>query len=274
MHKAAVRGAALIAGILTLIDCRLPDPPPRYDHVVVVVEENHDAQQVMGSPYFASLADRGVSFASFFGITHPSQPNYIGLFSGDTHGVTDDGHHDLSGPNLALALENAGLSFAGYSESLPSAGYRGDTAGPYRRKHNPWASFTNVPDTVNHPFTDFPADFSQLPTVSIVVPNQDNDMHDGTIAAADAWLRTNLDAYARWAVSHNSLFIVTFDECAGGKPVSTTPIATVIVGAHVPPRTVLTARVTLYSLLRMLLEMYDLDLLGEAESANRIAIWN
>ena len=95
---------------------------PRYDHVVLIIEENHSLSQVAESPYLASLASRGVFFTRSFAVAHPSQPNYLALFSGSTHGVQDDGHYDLSGPNLALSLASAGLTFVGYSESLPRAG--------------------------------------------------------------------------------------------------------------------------------------------------------
>jgi uncharacterized protein (DUF1501 family) len=63
--------------------------------------------------------------------------------------------------------------------------------------------------------TEFPAaDFAALPTVSFVVPNLANDMHDGSVGAADNWLKTNIGSYATWAMSHNSLLIVTWDEDA------------------------------------------------------------
>src|SRR5262249_9073419 len=145
-------------------------------------------------------------------VSHPSEPNYLALFSGSTQGVTDDGHYDFTGPNLARSLLNAGLSFGGYSEDLPFTGFTGDSSGAYARKHNPWVSFTNLPASLNMPFSSFPSDYSQLPTVSIVVPNQNNDMHDGSIADGDAWLQSNLDSYAQWAQAHNSLLIVTWDE--------------------------------------------------------------
>ncbi len=93
---------------------------PRYDHVVVVIEENHGASQVMGSPYFSELASRGASFRDMHGVTHPSEPNYLALFSGSTQGVRDDSSYDLDAPNLATRLVDAGLSFAIYSEGLPA----------------------------------------------------------------------------------------------------------------------------------------------------------
>src|SRR5262249_878612 len=155
--------------------------------------------------------------------------NYLDLFSGSNQGVvnTDVRPTNLpfTTPNLGAQLRSAGLSFVGYSESLPSAGFDGDgfttVAGQaqYVRKHNPWANWVNapadpnqLPAAINQPFTAFPGDFTQLPTVSIVVPNEQNDMHDGTIQQADAWLKANLDAYVQWAKNNNSLFIMTFDE--------------------------------------------------------------
>src|SRR4051812_39838314 len=65
---------------------------PKPEHVVVAVFENKDAGSVTGgrAPFLASLADQGAAFTNAHGETHPSQPNYLALFSGDTHGVTSD----------------------------------------------------------------------------------------------------------------------------------------------------------------------------------------
>ena len=95
--------------------------------------------------------------------------------------------------------------------------------GLYARKHNPWADFTDVPPSANRPFSDFPKrnDFASLPTVSFVVPNQQHDMHSGSIADADQWLKDNLAGYAQWAQSHNSLLIVTWDEGSGDNHIAT-----------------------------------------------------
>jgi phosphatidylinositol-3-phosphatase len=252
---------------------RWPPPTPRYDHIVIVVEENHSASQVMASPYLSSLAARGASFSRMYGVIHPSEPNYFVLFSGSTQGVTDDNQYDLAAPNLALSLAAAGLTFGSYSEDLPAVGDRVFTAGRYVRRHNPCASFANVPGSANMPFSYFPSDYSRLPTLSFVIPNLDNDMHDGSVLAGDAWLQAHLDGYARWAVGHNSLLIVTFDECWGPDPPDTTPIATVFAGASLLPLPYGTPA-TLYSLVRMIDEMYGLPTLGSEASAPRIeGIW-
>jgi phosphatidylinositol-3-phosphatase len=146
-------------------------------------------------------------------VTHPSQPNYLALFSGSTQGIISDScPHTFSTANLGQELIGAGLGFAGYSESMPSAGYPGCTSGTYARKHNPWVNFTNVPSADNLTFAAFPSNFASLPTLSFVVPNLQDDMHDGTVAQGDTWLHNNIDGYAQWAKTHNSLLVVTWDE--------------------------------------------------------------
>ena len=69
-----------------------------------------------------------------------------------------------------------------------------------------------MPTTVNQPFTAFPTNYANLPTLSFVVPNQLDDMHNGTIAQGDTWLSNNMDGYAQWAKTHNSLLVVIWDE--------------------------------------------------------------
>jgi acid phosphatase len=110
--------------------------------------------------------------------------------------------------------------------------------------------------------------------VSFVIPDLDNDMHDGTVAAGDAWLQVNMDAYASWAGAHNSLLIVTFDECDGSDPVSSTPIATIFFGSSVR-KVADTQPATLYSILRVIEEICGLPYIREEASAPPITgLWN
>src|SRR5262249_47906378 len=156
------------------------------------------------------------------------------LFSGSTHGVVGDPcPTTLRGQNLATDLIAAHLSFAGYAEGLPAPGSEVCGQGNYARKHVPWADFSNVPRSVSLPFSRFPAaHLSSLPTVSFVIPDLCNDMHDCSVATGDAWLRGHLDGYARWAMTHDSLLIVTFDEDDGSQ---SNQIATILVGQQVEP---------------------------------------
>lgn len=179
-----------------------PSRPPKYDHVVVVILENHSFDQISqagSAAYLGRLAKGGAIFENSYGVAHPSQPNYFALFSGLTHGVHDDGMHSFAGPNLAARLRAHGKTFAGYIEA----------GSP--RKHNPWESFADAKGFETS-LTDFPYDYARLPSVSFVIPNLKNDMHDGTIKQADTWLKDHLGGYANWSRKNNSLLIVTFDE--------------------------------------------------------------
>ena len=108
---------------------KLPNP----DHVVIVIEENRSYKKIIGNmaaQYINRLANEGALFTNSFAITHPSQPNYLALFSGSTHGVPDDRCQIfVTGDNLATELRKKGLSFGIYSESMPSVGYDVQDAG-------------------------------------------------------------------------------------------------------------------------------------------------
>ena len=264
---------------------------PRPDHVVIVVEENHSYSSIMGSssaPFINSLAAGGASFDQFFAITHPSQPNYLDLFSGSNQGVTDDsrpGNQPFTTPNLASALRTRGYSFTGYSESLPSVGYNGDTWNAYARKHNPWANWQSatptgnqLPLSVNQPLATFPASgsFSLLPSVSIVVPNLDNDMHDGSIAGGDAWLKSHFAAYNDWAKTHNSMLVVTFDEddSSGNNRVATI-FSGQLGGKTVGGGAVIHSSSNTFNLLRTVTDMYGAAAPGAAGGAGDLAgLWS
>jgi acid phosphatase len=244
---------------------------PRWRHVVIVIEENHSYADIAGSPaapYLGHLAASGVSFTHSYAITHPSQPNYVALFSGSTQGITDDScPHTLSGNNLAHQLLAAHHSFAGYAENLPRAGDPVCTSGSYARKHCPWVNFSNVPPRVAQPLSAMPTNHSALPDVSFVIPDLDNDMHDGTVRKADSWLKTHLGTYASWAVTHDSLLVVTFDEddfSAGNH------IVTIAVGAGLRPGTN-AQKITHYSLLRTLEDGFHLTPLGGAARTTGIS---
>jgi hypothetical protein len=243
---------------------------PRPDHLVVVIEENHSYSDVIGSssaPYINSLASQGATFTRSFAITHPSEPNYLALFAGSTEGLSSDScPHTYSAANLGSELIAAGLTFTGYSESMPSGGYTGCTSGDYARKHNPWVNFTNVPSADSRAFAAFPTDFSTLPTVSVVVPNLLDDMHDGTVAQGDTWLQNNIDGYAQWAKTHNSDLIVTWDEDDSS---SNNQILTIAVGANVKPGTY-SETINHYNVLRTIEDIYNLGYAGSSSSATPI----
>ena len=214
-----------------------PKGLPVYDHVVILIEENKDYDQIIGNrsaPYINGvLMAEGASLTQMYGEEHYSQGNYFWLFCG---GNLDIGFDDkipstsFQVSNLAQQLRKKGLTFNGYSEDLPWIGSKVEYVDEgrehiYGRKHVPWISFGNVPNgstaetSCNLRWKDFPTDrarYNDLAKVSIVIPNLRNDMHNGpneaSIPLGDSWLARNIDPYYQWAKTHNSLLIVTFDE--------------------------------------------------------------
>jgi phosphatidylinositol-3-phosphatase len=248
----------------------------KVDHIVVVVEENHSYREIFNNPkapYMNQLMKQGSNLTNHYAIEHPSQPNYLDLFSGSNQGVTDDKtpKNKFKTANLASEIIAHGLTFGGYSEGMPKIGFNGpyDLKTNYARKHNPWVNFINVPSTANMPFTSFPKDYSKLPTVSFVIPNMDHDIHDGTVKEADNWLEQNLAGYVKWAEKNNSLLILTWDEddlSAKNK------IATVIVGPMVKKQSY-TLKTNHYSLLRTIEDIYGLNPVGKSKDAAPLKIW-
>ncbi|MDP9291100.1 MAG: hypothetical protein M3O82_01910 [Verrucomicrobiota bacterium] len=251
---------------------------PRPDHIVLVIEENKSYSEIIGNPdapYINSLAAQGALFTNSYGVEHPSQPNYLDLFSGSNQGVTynETPPYLFTTQNVGAGLIAKGFSFTGYAESLPFVGYMGDGNSLYQRKHNPWVNWQDVatnaiPAESNRPFTDFPIDFTKLPTLSIVVANEQNNMHTGSISAGDTWLRNNLDSYVQWAKTHNSLLIVTFDEddlsIENANHISTFFFGPMVFAGQY------NELINHYNVLRTIEEMFGLDLAGNSASATPI----
>lgn len=235
---------------------------PPFNHIVVVMMENHGYNQIIGNtsqaPYINHLAKGGALLSNYNAVTHPSEPNYLALYAGSTFGITDDGRYHEPDPTLATVLQDTGRSFIGYVEH-PDAKYG----------HNPWESFPEG-HSVERSFADFPkGDFASLPTVAFVIPNLDDDMHDGTIRQGDTWLRVNLGAYARWARLNNSLLIVAWDESDGG---SSNRVPVILEGAHVK-QGVFDQPYNDYSVLHTILAAYGLPAPRHASSALAIQIF-
>lgn len=247
---------------------------PSYDHVVVVIFENKRYGEIIGSsdaPYINQLANAGASLTGMKALTHPSQPNYFNLFSGSTQGITGDGCYtpqSMSAPNLGQELIAAGKSFATYNEDLPSEGSTACTNGQYAQKHNPWFAFKNVPLNTGKTWAQFPKnDFTQLPNLSFVVPNQCNDMHSCSVGTGDSWLRNNLGAYAQWAKANNSLLVLTWDE--EDNYLGSNQIPTVFSGAKVK-HDKYSGAYSHYNLLRTFEDLFGTAHAGNAASATPI----
>lgn len=287
-------GLLLLSSKLAITDNEIP----AYSHVIIVMEENHAFHQVIGSanaPYINELAKDGALFTDSHGVSHPSQPNYLALFSGSTQGVTSDvclaGHAPFKTPNLASALFAKKLTFAGYAQNMPKEGFLGCTMGfhnltvgnLYARKHTPWVNWigtgeNSIPATDSRPMTAFPKSFDKLPTVSFVIPDMDHDMHNiglpGNAAAirrGDKWLEENLRAYAQWAKSNNSLLIVTFDE-DNYDDENDNKIVTIFYGDKLK-KGEYNEHITHYNILHTIEAMYGLPSADNASAAPITDVW-
>ena len=244
---------------------------PAYSHIGVAVEENTNYDEIAGNtaaPYINSLMAGGANLTNFRALTHPSQPNYFALYAGSTFGTTDDSSYTEPDPTLYTILKGAGLTFTGYTET------QGDG---HDFNHDPWVSFPEG-TSVQADFTSFPAlfpsgNYASLPTVSFVIPDDTTNMHNGTIAAGDSWLQTNLSAYAQWAKANNSLLVVVWDENddeSGGAVEPSNQVPAILYGANITPGNYNTAYSD-YNLLATITDAFNLTGPNNAATAAPIS---
>jgi phosphatidylinositol-3-phosphatase len=196
---------------------------PQFGHVFLLLEENHSYSEVIGSssmPYLNSLAQQYGLATQYFADTHPSIGNYFMLTTGQI--ITNDDYYTgtVSDDNFVRHFISAGISWKSYAEDLPSVGYIGGDTGNYMQHHNPFTYFTDVVNSSTElnnlvPFTQFATDLAnnQLPQFSFIVPNIQDDAHNGTLAQADSWLSTNIaPLIASSTFQQDGLLIIVFDE--------------------------------------------------------------
>jgi acid phosphatase len=250
---------------------------PALDHVVVLVFENKDEQQVIGSraaPTLNAMARRYVRFTQYRDVSHPSLPNYIAMVSGSTQGITSDCTTCIvDSPNLADSLEHAGRTWKTYAEGLPKPGFTGGWAGRYAKKHDPFVYFRDIASSPGRrervvPFTQLRVDLREnaLPDFALIVPDMCDSMHDCSVRTGDRWLARVLPPLLKL---RNTLVFVTFDEGNAGNH-----IPTVALGTAVRRSTRITTPANHYSLLRTIEQAWGLPLLGRSAAAKPItAMW-
>ena len=183
---------------------------------MIVILENKNADSAKSQPFMGWLANDGAYLDQYYAITHPSQPNYIAMISGSREGVKGDSDVTLNRPHIGQFV-----TWKTYAEDYPEGGCHPSSIDKYVRKHSPFMTFKDV---ANHdpcknivPFPHFTDDFNmgQLPQLSLVIPNLDNDAHDQPIRVADDWLTTHFKPLLKdktlWS---ETLLVVTFDEDA------------------------------------------------------------
>jgi phosphatidylinositol-3-phosphatase len=205
------------------------------DHVFLIMLENHSQSSVIddaNAPFITSLAHKYAMAANYYGVTHPSEPNYVATISGSNWGVNDDQPtNTYDHLNIVDQLEQHHLTWAAYMESMPSAGFTGpqypSNAALYVNKHNPFVLMNDIRSSPKRlaqikPYTDFATDMKAktLPNFVWITPNQCHDMHGGVFApvasdgsdgtpcpygsakddANDAALKQKADAFVKGAV--------------------------------------------------------------------------
>jgi hypothetical protein len=175
-------------------------PAPRYDHIFVIVEENHGFADVIGNPAapnLNALAQRFGLATQYFGVSHPSEPNYVGLLGGNTFGVSSDDPYFINRvnqPSLVTQLDQAGIGWKAYLQALPHPGYTGwcypvkcngapDNDPLYVSKHDAIQNFTpdlNPSDWNRQvPIEQLRDDLGSgsLPRFGYVIPDECHDQH-------------------------------------------------------------------------------------------------
>jgi acid phosphatase len=253
---------------------------PAFKHIFVIVMENKDYSRIIGSdqaPYMSALAQQYGVASNYYGIQHPSLPNYLALTGGGTFGINSDCTDCfVHAPNLVDQLETGGKSWKAYIENMPSPCFVGDADPLYKQKHNPFIYYDNVRTNAARcnkivPFTQFATDVqtNAVPDFVWITPNMCNDMHDCPVSAGDTWLKTWVPIILQSpAWQDKGALFITFDEGVGmggccGNAVGGR-IATLVISPLGRAGFSSDVQYTHYSLLRTIEAAWQLPLMGQA----------
>ena len=240
MKRALRAGAALAASLMSVGTLALATTQvatakggasvPPYDHVFVVINENHNYNQIIGNPaapIINALANDYGLATSYTGVGDPSEPNYVAMLGGSTFGINNDDPyffpgHTVQAANLMSQLDGAGKSWKGYFQDLPYAGFRGycypakcngipDSDTQYVAKHNGIVNFANMQTPAEWakqvPYMQLASDLSsgQTPNLSYIVADECNDMHGAPPWCVDSGKSGDVDD--TWLVSQGDKFV-------------------------------------------------------------------
>lgn len=254
--------------------------PPSISHIFLIVMENKEYGDIIGSaaaPYLNQLAGQYALAERYYGIRHPSLPNYLALLGGDTFGITSDCTNCfVNKPNLVDALEAKGKTWRAYEEDLPSPCYLGASSGGYALKHDPFLYFDDIRNNPGRcqnvvPLTQLDTDLSTgaVPDFVWITPNLRHDMHDASVSTGDAWLASFVPRIlASEAWRNDGLLMIVWDE--GSTNAGCCGVAS---GGHIPalfispagkPGYRITEPATHYSVLRTIEDLWGLERLGHS----------
>lgn len=177
----------------------------------------------------AWLAKQGITLENYFGVTHPSEPNYVASHGGDYFGMDNDDLNfiDANISTIVDLLEDKGISWGEYQEDMPYSGFEGYAwvnqatgANDYVRKHNPAVIYNDNAGSADRlsvikNLTLFYEDLEAetLPQWMFITPNMTSDGHDTSVTTAGTWTRNFLTPLLNdTRFMNNTLVLVTFDE--------------------------------------------------------------
>src|SRR5437867_2152521 len=228
-----------------------------FDHIVVVIMEDHGIYDIcgdspppclttMGATYMASFANSYAIGSQYLGVTHYSQADYIAMIGGTTDNCSSTGcPWPFSGPNLVDRLESAGLTWKGYMENQGmSSGCDLTVHQPYTPEHNPFVAFSDIdnsPTRCSNIVLANPSSCSvtdcvlindlssaSAPSFMWLTPNNCNNMHGFTgicpssVSFGDGYLKSlipNILSSTTFTTQRSALFVV-FDEGNGFCPLN------------------------------------------------------
>jgi phospholipase C len=262
---------ATLALTPTSVPSATPKPlVPNFKYIVVILMENKEFETAMNSramPNFTAWARSYTLLSQEYAITHPSLPNYMALFSGDTYYTSDLPDGPVNASNFADLVEASGRTWKDYQENMPAPCGLQDTL-RYVQKHNPFVWFDSVRNNPERckrsvvPLTNLDADLTNrtLPNFSFIMPNLCNSAHD-------------CDLMAYPGMMENGLILLTWDEgqgthgCCGYDPAGGR-VATVLISNRVRAGFEDKTPYTHYSLLKMIETAWNLPLLGHSGDAS------
>ncbi|KAJ3012078.1 UNVERIFIED_CONTAM: hypothetical protein HDU68_001391 [Siphonaria sp. JEL0065] len=241
---------------------------------MVILLENEDQVNVIADPYFKSLAAKGYNMGNYYGVAHPSQPNYIAMVSGSVNNCYGDENININARSIADLLEAKGLTWKAYNEGYPGNCFLDATSGRYARKHNPFLSFTNIQGNsarcakiVDSTQLDADASSGKLPNYAFFTPDLYNDGHDTSIPYTSSWLQGFLEPKLTNPAYANTLFHIVFDESATYSP---NQIYSVFVGAGVTAGAVDNTQYDHYSGLATVESIFGLGNLGLSDASAKV----
>jgi hypothetical protein len=272
---------------------------PDFAHIIVFFFENHELDVINGNrsmPNYNRYISENTLLSQYYAIRHPSLPNYIATFGGDTFKITSDCNKCfINAASLPDQIEASGRTWRAYLEDMPQPCYIGNTA-TYVQKHNPFIYFD--PIRLNQtrceqsivPLTDLETDLAggKLPNFVYIMPNICNSAHDDyidpscSLATTDRWLGSWMDKLLAYlsprAASEPYLIILTWDEgqgdhsCCGLPKSAGGRIATVLISPQVKSGFQDETAYTHYSLLKTIETAWGLAYLGHAADVNNVLI--